>query len=635
MYRLSTPMSLFAAAFLIATCDKTAPPTSNAQSQAPFKLETVTVLVTASDGGQVAFPNGTSIVFPPGAVTQDTEIKFSRLEDSAYDANTLLSAVKLEPSGLLLQKPATLTLTYANAPDEGVDALLLVSVSANNAPQVVGGEVSGYEVVPAVIDAETRTVQGSITHFSWFTLFPMPTLHLALELPGKMLRSGDILYSLTGGVGYTDATSFPMHVAIFVQDAGNDTVVESTLPDHDCTPNYFQGVGKHGYLGQEVGGNKGKNGFLTLCGGHVFMGARRPPGEIPDEVGQKAAGAALGKLGKPYGICTLNTPGWGQGTFYSPITIGTGVSCVELPEDAWEEAGVNISLIPDELLGPHDQFVRTIAVMHVKARSSEEVRIPIIGVSRRSWSAKYDTGKLASASGSRTPMELKVTGEPDLFADGRASIQATQSPQALADLVFTPDKSEIGQTLQFNFDLASPTEGKALRQPVKLFVEVEKGDEAPDCASVYGAVQAVDYVNVSYIGHGTATAGTRTIAIDGDATFGGLVGNSLSLTMHMSTTNWEEPPGVGEGYCDVYDISLAAFAPDKSTSLAMPPSPGGVCWFRCPKPNDSTSIVTDEPTSGTLTFKPNSDCKSLDITLSATGPTCKYDYTFKGQYKQY
>jgi hypothetical protein len=133
------------------------------------------------------------------------------------------------------------------------------------------------------------------------------------------------------------------------------------------------------------------------------------------------------------------------------------VSCVELAEDAWEAAGINISLIPDELLSPHDQFLRTTPVIEINARAGEEIRIPIIGASRVEETFTYVTGRLTNVPGSRVGMDLRVTAEPDVFAGGRATLEPTTSPQALQDLVFKPTNEDAKETTQFKFELSVPS----------------------------------------------------------------------------------------------------------------------------------------------------------------------------------
>jgi hypothetical protein len=216
--------------------------TSAGPSQEPAKVIQISGLISAANGGTLAFDNGTTIEFPPGALREDTNVTFSRLEDRAYDTEALVAAAKLEPDGLVLERPEALTLKYTQTPTEGDAALSLASVSKANDLRKVTGEINPYQLVPSTIDPSTKTVQASVDHFSWFSVNPMPLVHLALELPGKYLHNGDIVYALTGGVDYTDASAFPMHVGVFVEDASRDTIVESTLPDEDCTPNYFQGV---------------------------------------------------------------------------------------------------------------------------------------------------------------------------------------------------------------------------------------------------------------------------------------------------------------------------------------------------------------------------------------------------------
>ena len=443
-------------------------------------VETVSAVVSAADGGTVRFTDGTGIEIPPGALAEDTAITLSRPAPEAFDDTALLAAVTLEPHGLTLKVPAKLVLTYREPPAGGVASLVLVSASRLNDPVLVGGQVAPYAVVPKTVDEANRLVSASIEHFSWYGLNATPRIHLALELPGKYLRNGDILYALTGGQGFDKATAFPMHVGLFVEDSTHDSVIESTIPTESCTDDHFRGVAINSYVGpldKTLG--LATTGFTELCGEHIFMGARVPyetdDVAITDAVRSAAVAAAKERIGDPYGILTLDTPGWGSGTFGGPFTVGTGTSCVELAEDAWEDAGLNILRVPDVYLTPHAQFLATRPVDVIEVEAGEEVRIPLIGVTRDEDTFHYRRGTVTGAKG-LVPMRLELFGPVDVL-QSLYGLVTTTSRQGLQDFVFDPTDAEAGQSHQFHFKLEDEQTG--LTTTFDLYIDVAKKPEPP------------------------------------------------------------------------------------------------------------------------------------------------------------
>jgi len=138
--------------------------------------------------------------------------------------------------------------------------------------------------------------------------------------------AGAIWAKAQGGAPARSATAFPMHVGLFVEDASDDSVIESTLPSEGCTDDYARGVEVHHYVGAlDAHLGLATVGFKELCGEHVFMGARVPYDTedvlVTDEVRAAVVAAAKARTGDPYGILTLDHPGWGDGTFGGPFTV--------------------------------------------------------------------------------------------------------------------------------------------------------------------------------------------------------------------------------------------------------------------------------------------------------------------------
>jgi hypothetical protein len=573
----------------------------------PGGAASVSVLVDAEAGGTVALDDGTRLQIPPGALGEDTTITMAR-PDPAVLQGAHVAAVELTPSGLELSAPATLTLPFspARATDD-VDLVLEVMSEANPLDRA-GDEIQPFVAVPdaaRVGDAFTAP----ITHFSWYSIFGHRRLYMGLELPGRTLQNGDILYALIDAVGYRNATDRPMHVGMFVENERDDGVIESTLPDPGCTPNYLEGVERHSYDGDP--------GFRRLCGAHVFVGARRPKGELTAAMRSAAVAAAASRLDKPYGIIALNNS-------ERVGIIAGGISCVELTEDSWEEAGVNISLTPDALLWPQDQFENTVPVDSITVQIEDgALVVPVVGAVHRQNQGdegRYDTGFMPNG----VPMELTITADPNVFEDGRATIvEPSSSPQALKDLVFVPGQDDADRTVTFTFRLRVPSTGAETEQ--KLAVKVQGGAvcvlDPPPEVYVLGTLA------------GTTSSGSFSLPAKVAFSEQEVFGPSFYLTtqdcssgtcvstfdrngnLGMQLTNIPLPqPGVDKTVVHTVDGGTIAGARNTDITCAPDPDASGAYHF-----------YNGESVSGTVTYRMSTSCDAPTLTFDLTGSETEPD----------
>ncbi|MBM4372315.1 MAG: hypothetical protein FJ098_11715, partial [Deltaproteobacteria bacterium] len=360
------------------------------------ELESVTVPVVAAEGGVAELPDGTALEIPPGALAEDTEITLSRLGDEAMGPEGVLALVQLEPEGLVLQQPVTLTIPFDPAGVEDPGDLEVVVSSAATPPVDRGGETSHYEVIEdAVRSGDAFAVE--VQHFSIFSVVYSPQLFVTPAIPGKYLRAGDILYTTTGAGAYTEGSVFPMHVGMFVRGADNDSVIESTLPTPGCTDK--KGVQESKWSGD--------CGFWHLQQQHILVGIRRPSIKATVEDGEKAAAAARSYLGTGYGVVGLSTA-------------VSGMTCVQLAEQAWEKAGFNISYTPDILLTPFNQMQNTTPVRAITVDVKDgEVQIPVVVAVKDGYLSNYQ-----AAGKDRIQAELTLTADLSTPIDeGRAFLK--------------------------------------------------------------------------------------------------------------------------------------------------------------------------------------------------------------------
>lgn len=412
-----------------------------------------TVRIRAMEGGTVSLPAGTTLIIPPEALAEDADISVSQPAAAEFGPS-VLTAVVLEPSGLVLSRPAQIEVAFDPAFGADPEGLQLYTTTTAEGGWASSGERSGLDPLDTTINEATGTASAMISHFSSIHLQHHPAIYVALDIHRRYLEPGDILYALTGGVSFAGARDWPIHVGLF---AGGNRVVESTLPTDNCSDGFFPGVGENPFSGE--------SGFTTLCGEHIYLGARRPQGWT-EEMGEQAVEAARGYFGRTWGAFIF-----AESTFLGP----QGISCVELAEDAWESAGINISLVNDFLLSPGIQYDATSPVNHIRARVGDEVRVGLIAAVRDENDHYTSVGDQPD----HPPATVVVLPNPDnldreLVVEPveRITVWGTRPPQQIAYLVYTPTADDVGRTLSWNATIDVPSTGAHWQSPNVLEIEV-------------------------------------------------------------------------------------------------------------------------------------------------------------------
>jgi len=114
-------------------------------------------------GGSISSADGVvTLIFPEDALSKKTTISIQPVENMAPNGNG--KGYKMEPSGILFNKPATIIFNYANE-DTTNNAQVLMGI----AMQDENGK--WYKLNKTVTDTVKKTITGSINHFSVYINF--------------------------------------------------------------------------------------------------------------------------------------------------------------------------------------------------------------------------------------------------------------------------------------------------------------------------------------------------------------------------------------------------------------------------------------------------------------------------------
>ena len=421
-------------------------------------MQTAVAVIPAATGGTVALPDGTGVEIPAGALAKDTEIKVSRPEPQSFGPNGVPAAVLLEPEGLTFSAPVKVTIPFDSAGVDDPTRLHLVMASTLHEQSDSGGETSAFEML-ADAERQDGAFVAEIDHFSMLAVAYHPDIFVTPALPGKYMRPGDILYSVTNATMYVGGTLFPTHVGMFAGGPDNDLVIESTISTPGCNDAYGVVEGKW----------EGFCGFWHLNGEHILTGIRRPSYKSTVEQGEAAVAAAKTYVGNTsYGVVGLSTP-------------ATGLTCVQLTEQAWEQAGVNISYTPDILLTPHNQFENTIPVTNITVDVKDgEVKIPVVMAVHEGIMSGYTALGKNGIDGTVT----LISDFPGPVEEGRAKlVDVPPDAQEYKALVFQPNQEDVGWFYTFGLEISVPSLGisKTMNKFVRIKVEGETGGTGPAC----------------------------------------------------------------------------------------------------------------------------------------------------------
>jgi formylglycine-generating enzyme required for sulfatase activity/plastocyanin len=332
----------------------------NGKSDISGRIEVVTgtlvhtELIEADTGGTVQV-EGNILTIPPGSLPADTVITMGRPENGPILSEDGLSLISLEPSGLVFSKAPTLTISYQDSPDIDEDFLRVWTFNEST------GDWENGRVITQ--DQVANTLSVTLTHFSWWVTSVEKPLYLVLEIPGKFLDPGDILYVLSDPGRW-----FPGHVGIYSDTVGAaptsngvSRVIESTTWDGAWFRNNCLGSGgvrEHGM-----------DDFMVEAG-HIYLGARSLE-SATREGKQSARNHAIQYIDQS-GYLVLGQGNWKEGCF----------SCVGLAEAVYDSA--NMSIIPglQEIpwISPLQHFNRTTPVSSITVAVNEAITIPVKGV---------------------------------------------------------------------------------------------------------------------------------------------------------------------------------------------------------------------------------------------------------------
>lgn len=561
------------------------------------EMDKATAVVSAETGGSVALGDGTVVEIPAGALAEDTEISISRPEALAFSPEGVLAAVLLEPEGTVFSKPVTVTIPFDPNGVEDTNDLVVVMVSGEN-PQVVGGsEVSAFTTVEdAKLTGSSFVV--STQHFSAFAIAYAPQVFVTPALPAKYLRPGDMLYTVTTAEKYSHGSMWPMHAGLFTGGSTGDEVIESTVETPDCNRT-ARAVQK--------GTWSGNCGFWHLNGEHILVGIRRPSIKATAQQGEAAAKAAESYLGTPYGIVGLSSA-------------VTGLTCVQLVEQAWEIAGINVCYTPDILLTPFNQYQNTVPVKAITVDVKDgEVKIPIVIAAKEGYSTDYTALGKARIDGT-----VKLTADiSDPIDGGRAVLKdAPMDAQEFKFLSFTPNQDDVDWSYTFGLEITVPELGytKTVKDFLKVSVTGQSANSGTPCPLPGPLTAATPYYGGTLTGT-TSTGGEFTI---GDVDEFPMKAKTY-LYRHASGAAWIQFYSGGTNGAFLLDFPLPDVPKGGVTQTITHPGANwegsygetGQDWgYNCSLSDGRLqSFSTFDTFSGTVQITPSSDCSKVTVEI--------------------
>ena len=198
----------------------------------------------------------------------------------------------------------------------------------------------------------------SIPFVSWIDLLDWDRVQLVMDIPGKYLLKGDLIYALTlipqsqGNFWW-----FPGHVGLYLGTTEPKSNINDGNSIIESTPD-FNGVSMN-------------NTFSTFKTAlfHIYMGAHRFNGTTTNQNRIDIASYAISKLG----TCFDMIDWWSNNNC---------ISCVGLTEKAYKAAGLDIlpTIFKIPFMLPLKQFSLTKPVNEIEVKAGDLVFIPVYGV---------------------------------------------------------------------------------------------------------------------------------------------------------------------------------------------------------------------------------------------------------------
>lgn len=358
-------------------------------------------------GGLLDCGDGTKLEIPPGSLSKDEKIKIIKRKADSNREKTGTTLLQLEPDGLTFAKPAKITVSYPETSNP--NNIKFGAYSCQNG--------KWEEVRLMDNDVKERKLTFEVNHFSAFVVGALD-LYLVVDIPGKYLRKGDLLYTLALTEQQEKFSWFPGHVGMYLGKSykeldNDDLLIESS-------PNEVQwSTLRH---------------FIERLD-HLYMGPRRHNGNLTTEQLTQITEYAAKQITKKYSLV-------GQG---NPVELSNGgFSCVGLTEAAYDQATPSASIIPAYKEIPYslpiDQYILTKPVDEISVKVGETVSIKVYGVS---WSDKDKYTKTAEG--------ISVENSPDgsrFYKDGNSYV-----------FEWTPKEKDINATIDVKFLLNGESSG--------------------------------------------------------------------------------------------------------------------------------------------------------------------------------
>lgn len=383
-------------------------------------------LVTVASGGTLTLSDGTTLTIPPGAVAQDTTLRFSGLLGQRPD--DLGRYWEVSPS-MQLAKPAVITAPASANPD-GMTWAFDSSPSAEVIDKV-DESTSWHEA--KIVPSAPGTIAIETMHFTGFAVINSvhDSGYLVVDVPAQYLEPGDILVTLSGehpvGAHAGEPNWFPGHVGVFVgaNDDGfkaTDGIVGPDGAPVSGRPDIVESV-KAGVKDGSV--DKFRTGFDS---DHLYLGPRRVGG-LTNGDKQKIVDRVMGTRGQGYNL--VGDASDFLATMVGGVTLNKiqtlklgGKSCVGLADDALASVGKSpVSAVDRHIVAvtPLDMYHATKPVDSITVASGDHVTIPIYGVvvdphskvdALHTWSGYYTKQRATSYGAAQSKYDIEVTGLP-------------------------------------------------------------------------------------------------------------------------------------------------------------------------------------------------------------------------------
>ncbi|GMU88557.1 MAG: hypothetical protein AMXMBFR49_07650 [Chlorobiota bacterium] len=309
-------------------------------------------------GGVLDCGDGTKLEIPAGSLLKEEKIKIIQRKSGSSDQKLGTTVLQMEPDGLTFTKPAKITVSYPA--DSRSSKVNFYAYSCQN------GNWEELKLVDN--DAGAKEITFEVNHFSMIVIGTRD-LYLVLDIPGKYLRKGDLIFTLALLNIQVEKNIFPGfhwfpgHVGMYIGKAGGNLDNDELIIE--SAPNSVRWNELNNFISDQY---------------HLYMGPRRFRGNLTDEQLTQITEFAINQKGKKYSKV-------GQG---NPVEISNGgFSCVGLTEAAYDQANPSASIIPAFMEFPFslpiDQFNFTKPVDNISVLAGEPVSIKVYGVS---WSDK-------------------------------------------------------------------------------------------------------------------------------------------------------------------------------------------------------------------------------------------------------